>query len=180
MARILLVYSTVYGLSRKVCETLQASLIRQGEQAQCEPLIDCPVDPAAFDAIVVGASIRHGKHNPAVMEFVRKHQATLEAKPSAFFSVSLIARKPKRNTPQTNPYLKAFVAKSPWKPKLLAVFAGELDYSRYGPIDKHMMRFVMWINRGPTDFATKTQFTNWEDVERFAGRVAALVHGRAD
>jgi menaquinone-dependent protoporphyrinogen IX oxidase len=38
----------------------------------------------------------------------------------------------------------------------------------------------MWINRGPTDFATKTQFTNWEDVERFAGRVAALVHGRAD
>jgi menaquinone-dependent protoporphyrinogen oxidase len=179
LARILLVYSTVYGLSRRICETLQASLAGKGQQAEVVPLIDCPVDPSAYDVIVVGASIRHGKHNPAVMDFVRKHQSALESRPSAFFSVSLIARKPRRNTPETNPYLKAFVAKSPWKPKLLAVFAGELDYSRYGPIDKHMMRLVMWINRGPTDFATKTQFTNWDEVERFAGRVAALAQGRA-
>jgi menaquinone-dependent protoporphyrinogen IX oxidase len=32
----------------------------------------------------------------------------------------------------------------------------------------------MWINKGPTDFASRVQFTNWNDVERFAGRVADL------
>jgi menaquinone-dependent protoporphyrinogen oxidase len=42
-----------------------------------------------------------------------------------------------------------------------------------------MMRFVMWINKGPTDFATKVQFTNWDEVDRFAGQVAQLTAARA-
>jgi len=41
-----------------------------------------------------------------------------------------------------------------------------------------MMRFVMWINKGPTDFSTSVQFTNWDEVERFAGKVAAFANGR--
>jgi len=59
------------------------------------------------------------------------------------------------------------------------VFAGELDYSRYGPVDKYMMRLVMWINKGPTDFSAKVQFTNWDEVERFAGRLAAFANGQS-
>jgi menaquinone-dependent protoporphyrinogen oxidase len=178
VAKTLLLYSTNYGLSKKICETIQASLAKRGESAEVVPLVGHTVDPKSFDAIVIGASIRHGKHNPAVLEFIRANHGLLESKPSALFSVNLVARKPLKNTPQTNPYLKRLVAQSPWKPKLLGVFAGELDYSRYGSVDKHMMRFVMWINKGPTDFATKVQFTNWEEVERFAGQVAQLVAGR--
>lgn len=178
MPNTLLLYSTVYGLSRRICERIQESLQRQGQQAHVAALADGGVDPAAFDAIVIGASIKHGKHHPSVLEYIRAHRALLESRPSALFSVNLVARKPAKNTPQTNPYLRRLVAQSPWKPRLLGVFAGELDYSRYGPIDKHMMRFVMWINKGPTDFATRVQFTNWDDVERFAGRVAALAAGR--
>ncbi len=174
MANFLLLYSTNYGLSKKICERIQASLAQRGERAEVVPLVGCTLDPMSFDAIVIGASIRHGKHNPAVLEFIRANKTLLDAKPSALFSVNLVARKPLKNTPQTNPYLKRLVAQSPWKPKLTGVFAGELDYSRYGPIDKHMMRLVMWINKGPTDFATKVQFTNWDEVERFAGEVAQL------
>ena len=178
VAKTLLLYSTNYGLSKKICETIQASLAKRGEGAEVVPLVGHTVDPKVYDAIVIGASIRHGKHSPAVLEFIRANQPLLESKPGALFSVNLVARKPLKNTPQTNPYLKRLVAQSPWKPQLLGVFAGELDYSRYGPVDKHMMRFVMWINKGPTDFATKVQFTNWEEVERFAGQVAQLAAGR--
>jgi menaquinone-dependent protoporphyrinogen oxidase len=178
VAKTLLLYSTNYGLSKRICETIQASLAKRGESAEVVPLVGHSVDPKSFDAIVIGASIRHGKHSPAVLEFIRANQALLESKPSALFSVNLVARKPLKNTPQTNPYLKRLVAQSPWKPQLLGVFAGELDYSRYGPVDKHMMRFVMWINKGPTDFATRVQFTNWEEVERFAGQVEQLAAGR--
>jgi len=178
VANTLLIYSTNYGLSKKICEKIQASLLKRGERADVVPLVGHTVDPRSYDAIVIGASIRHGKHSPAVLEFIRTHQVLLESKPSALFSVNLVARKPLKNTPQTNPYLKRLVARSPWKPKLLGVFAGELDYSRYGPVDKHMMRLVMWINKGPTDFATKAQFTDWDEVERFAGQVAQLAAGR--
>lgn len=178
VASILLLYSTNYGLSKKICERLQAILRENDQQAEVAPLLGNSVDPAAFDAIVIGASIKHGKHHPSVLEFIRRHKALLESKPAALFSVNLVARKPAKNTPQTNPYLRRLVAKSPWKPRLLGVFAGELDYSRYGPVDKHMMRFVMWINKGPTDFNTKVQFTNWAEVDRFASQVAALATGR--
>ena len=178
MAHTLLLYSTNYGLSKKICERIQAGLRDKGQQADVLPLVGSDVDPARFDAIVIGASIKHGKHHPSVLEFIRRHKALLDAKPAALFSVNLVARKPAKNTPQTNPYLRRLLAKSPWKPKLLGVFAGELDYSRYGPVDKHMMRFVMWINKGPTDFATKVQFTNWAEVDRFAGQVAVLAEGR--
>jgi menaquinone-dependent protoporphyrinogen oxidase len=179
LANTLLLYSTNYGLSKRICERIQESLVKRGNRAEVMPLTGGSADPNAFDAIVIGASIRHGKHSPVVLEFIRANKALLETKPSALFSVNLVARKPAKNTPQTNPYLKRLVAQSPWKPKLLGVFAGELDYSRYGPIDKYMMRLVMWINKGPTDFATKVQFTNWDEVERFAGQVAQLAAGRA-
>jgi menaquinone-dependent protoporphyrinogen oxidase len=174
MAATLLLYSTNYGLSKTICERIATRIEAGGGRATVAPIAQPGVDPAGFDAIVVGASIRHGKHAPAVLDFIRSHRALLERTPSALFSVNLVARKPLKNTPETNPYLKRLVAQSPWKPKLTGVFAGELDYSRYGPVDKHMMRFVMWINKGPTDFATKVQFTDWDEVDRFAGKVAAL------
>jgi len=174
VAHTLLLYSTNYGLSKRICERIQSYLLERGGEATVCPLVGADVDPAKFDAIVIGASIRHGKHSPAVLEFIRARQALLEARPSALFSVNLVARKPLKNTPQTNPYLKRLIAQSPWKPRLAGVFAGELDYSRYGPVDKHMMRLVMWINKGPTDFAAKVQFTNWDEVNRFAEQVSRL------
>lgn len=177
MTRILLLYSSVYGLSRRICERLQAHLAAQGLQADVKAITDAAAEPAGYDTIVIGASIRQGKHNPAVMDFVRTHLATLQSRPSAFFSVNLVARKPGKNTPETNPYLQRFLAHCPWQPKLLGVFAGELDYQRYGALDRRMMQLVMWINKGPTDPSTRVAFTNWDEVERYAGRVAALAQG---
>ena len=176
MAHTLLLYSTNYGLSKRICERIASSLLARGALCTVAAITD-EVDPAAFDAIVIGASIRHGKHSPAVLEFIRARHALLAARPSALFSVNLVARKAGRNTPQNNPYLKRLLAQSQWTPALTGVFAGELDYSRYGPFDRHMMRLVMWINKGPTDLSTKVQFTDWDEVERFAGRVEQLAAG---
>lgn len=174
MSNILLVYFSVYGQTRKICETIQSELARQGVTAELKPLAESDAGLERYDAIVIGASIRHGKHNPAVFEFIEKHRALLESKPSGFFSVNLVARKPAKNTPQTNPYVKAFVARSPWKPKLLGVFGGNLDYQRYKPFDRAAIRFIMWITKGPTEPHTNVEFTNWDEVRRFAGQVAAL------
>ncbi len=149
-----------------------------GHPADVAPLGE-GVNLAGYDATVIGASIRHGKHNPAVLEFVRARLAVLQSMPSAFFSVSLIARKPTRNTAESNPYVRTFLERSPWKPALVGVFAGELDYQRYGPFDRYAIRFIMTLTKGPTDLRTKVEFTDWDAVDRFAGRVAALANGHA-
>lgn len=178
MANILLLYASVYGHTKRICERMQTRLTELGEQVELAPLAGNDVDPADYDAILIGASIRNGKHNPVVMEFIARHQALLEARPSGFFSVNLVARKPHKNTPETNPYVQAFVARSPWQPQLLGVFGGDLDYQRYSVFDRNVIRFIMWLTKGPTDPQTKVEYTDWDEVERFAERFAALAGER--
>jgi menaquinone-dependent protoporphyrinogen oxidase len=175
VANTLILHYGVYGHTQRISERLQQVLADRGENVDVVALKDGVADLHRYDAIVIGASIRHGKHNPAVLEFIRANLSLLESKPSAFFSVSLVARKPAKNTPETNPYVKAFLAGSPWKPRLVGVFGGELDYQRYGWFDRAAIRFIMRLTGGPTDPMTKVVFTNWDEVERFAGRIATLV-----
>jgi menaquinone-dependent protoporphyrinogen oxidase len=175
---ILLAYHGIYGHTRRVCECIQAELATLGRRADVVPIGEV-TDPAAYGTIVLGAAIRNGKHNAVVHDFIARHRALLDARPNAFFSINLVARKPEKNTTDTNPYLKAFVEKTPWKPALLGVFAGNLDYRRYGVMDRNIIRFIMWITGGPTDPDTKVEYTNWDEVRAFARRVAALSTVRA-
>jgi len=179
VAKILFLYHGVYGHTLKISGVMRDELIRLGHAVEVRPLVDGPQDAADFDAIVIGASIRHGKHNPAVYEFIDQHRALLDGKPSAFFSVSLVARKPHKNTPETNPYMQKFLALTTWRPRLLAVFGGLLDYQRYGFFDRHIIRLIMRITGGPIDLHTNVEFTPWDEVRRFAGRVAVLAEGQA-
>jgi menaquinone-dependent protoporphyrinogen oxidase len=131
-------------------------------------------DLPSFDAIVIGASIRYGKHAKEVTEFIERHAALLDSKPNAFFSVNIVARKPEKNQPETNPYLRKFLRRIAWRPKLLAVFAGKLDYPRYGVFDRTMIRLIMLMTHGPTDPTAVIEFTDWQQVEAFGRRVASL------
>ena len=174
MSKTLVLYFSGYGHTRKIAERIRMRLEALGEDVHAAALCDDDVNPADFDRIILGASIRNGKHKPAVHDFIRRHQALLEQRPSGFFSVNLVARKPGKNTPETNPYVKAFVEKCPWKPDLVGVFAGNLDYQRYSFMDRNIIRFIMWLTKGPTDPKTNAEFTDWDEVDRFAERVARL------
>jgi menaquinone-dependent protoporphyrinogen oxidase len=178
VAKILLLHKGVYGHTLKIGEFLRREFEALGDTVEVRPLDDGAADGTDFDAIVIGASIRHGKHNPAVMDFIRAHLPLLRSKPSAFYSVNLVARKPAKNTPETNPYARAFLAKSPWKPTIAAVFGGVLDYQRYGPFDRYAIRLIMKLTGGPTDLHTNTEFTDWDEVKRYAGRVSAIAAGK--
>ena len=180
MANILLAYSSVYGYTRKICELMQAELQGRGQHVDVAPLAGGGVDPARYDVIVIGASIRNGRHHPAVLEFIRANQALLESKPSGFFSVNLVARKPGKSTPGSNPYVKKFLARIPWRPRLVGVFAGNLDYQRYGTVDRNVIRLIMWLTGGPTDPQAKVEFTDWDEVRRYAAKIALLTTGGHD
>jgi menaquinone-dependent protoporphyrinogen oxidase len=171
MARILIAYSTTDGHTLKICEALRQALAPVGHAVTVVRVEEAAaLDLAAFDKIVIGASIRYGHHAPAVFDFIRTHQALLESRPNAFFSVNIVARKPEKNTPATNPYLKKFLRRIAWQPQHLAVFAGKLDYPRYDFVDRQMIRLIMWMTHGPTDPSTVVEFTDWQKVKEF-GRV---------
>jgi menaquinone-dependent protoporphyrinogen oxidase len=175
MSRVLLAYSTTDGHTPRICERLRQVIEQQGHAARVVPLSQADaLDLAAFDVIVMGASIRYGKHQPEVAQFIGRHQALLESKANAFFTVNIVARKPNKNRPENNPYLIKFLRTISWKPKLLGVFAGKLDYPRYRFIDRQMIRFIMLITKGPTDPSVVVEFTDWQAVEEFGRAVGKM------
>ncbi|MEJ2128894.1 MAG: menaquinone-dependent protoporphyrinogen IX dehydrogenase [Woeseiaceae bacterium] len=174
MANILIIYSTTDGHTRSICERLQNRVAEQ-HTVELVAMAEQPgIDLDSFDKIVIGASIRYGKHQPEVFDFIKRNRAALESKPSAFFSVNVVARKPEKNTPETNPYLQKFLKKIDWAPQNLAVFAGKIDYPRYDFMDRTMIRFIMWMTRGPTDPTLTIEFTDWDKVDEFASTVKGM------
>ena len=175
MAKILLLYSTRDGHTREIAWRMQQTITQEGHEVTLAPISDADVlELQDFDKIVVGASIRYGKHSTQLYEFVERHMQVLDSKPNAFFSVNVVARKPGKDRPDTNPYLRKFLKQIAWHPRELAVFAGKLDYPRYGFFDRSMIRFIMWMTKGPTDPETVVEFTNWQRVESFARRIGEM------
>jgi menaquinone-dependent protoporphyrinogen oxidase len=175
MSSTLIVYSTTDGHTRKICQHIQRVIEQHGNQARLADIKDIGAYHLPdFDKIVLGASIRYGKHRPDVYAFISHNQALLERKPSAFFSVNVVARKPNKRQADTNPYVRKFLRQIAWQPKNLAVFAGKIDYQRYGFWDRNIIRLIMWITNGPTDPTTNIEFTDWAQVEEFGRMVASL------
>ena len=175
MARVLILYSTTDGHTVEICRRIKQTVETQGNYVELLNIKDSPdLDGDSFDKVVIGASIRYGKHQPVVSEFIKNNQAQLERHPNAFFSVNVVARKPEKNQPDTNPYLVKFLKQIDWTPQRLAVFAGRIDYPSLGFLDKHMIRLIMWITKGPTDPTLTVEFTDWDKVEEFGQIVAQM------
>ena len=173
MASILIAYSTTDGHTKKICERIGRVIEEQAHKVTLAFIDDEPdIELDSFDTIVIGASIRYGKHRPQVYEFIRKNQLVLDSKPNAFFSVNIVARKPEKNEAETNPYVEKFLRQTFWKPKKLEVFAGKIDYPKYTFRDRQVIRLIMWMTKGPTDPQAVVEFTDWNKVEDF-GRVIA-------
>ena len=176
MAQLLLLYSTVDGHTLEICERLQALLATDGHAVSIAELTPGgAVELNGYDAVVLGASIRYGKHRPEVARFIEDHREYLEKTPSAFFSVNAVARKPEKQTPETNPYVRKFLQTISWRPRTIGIFGGKIDYPSYGFVDKHMIRFIMWMTKGPTDPNGTFDFTDWGHVEAFSTRVKQML-----
>jgi len=180
MAHVLMLCSSTDGHTRKICERLGTALQRCGHAVSLA-MIEQAVVPAPIGhaLVVVGARIRYGRTDPRVIVYARRHADALNAMPSAYFSVNIVARKPGRDRPDSNPYVRKFLRSVPWRPRCTEVFAGKLDYPRYGVCDRLIIRFIMWLTGGPTAPGTVVEFTDWRRVDAFGDALAAALAAKA-
>jgi len=171
MDKILIVYSTTDGQTKNICE----KIIKIGKKKATTDLLSIDqvsgLSISKYGKIIIGASIRYGKHNPLVYEFIKLNKEELDKKFTAFFTVNVVARKKEKNLPETNPYMKKFLELSGWQPNKLGVFAGRIDYPSYRFFDRLIIRFIMFITKGPTDTTQTYEFTDWRKVEQFAKEI---------
>ncbi|MCW8331523.1 menaquinone-dependent protoporphyrinogen IX dehydrogenase [Photobacterium sp. SDRW27] len=174
MEKVLLLHSSNDGQTVKILHYIEEQL---GESCQCElkDLNQLPeLDFSCYGRVLIGASIRYGHLNKKLYEFIARNQSALEQHKVGFFCVNLTARKEGKNTPETSVYMKKFLKKSPWQPKLQAVFAGALRYPMYSWFDRIMIQFIMRLTGGETDTTKEVEYTDWNKVKEFAVQFKAI------
>ena len=168
MSNFLIIYSSTDGHTKTICERIK-SFLNDGNLVELISLEDAKkVSLSNFEKIIIGASIRYGKHSKELYKFINLNKNILDQKKSAFFSVNVVARKPEKNTAETNPYINKFLKISKWKPNKISVFAGKVDYPNYNFFDKYIIKFIMFITKGPTDTSQSYEFTDWSKVDDFS------------
>ena len=168
MHSTLIVYSSTDGHTKTICNRISNSLNKNNE-VELVSLDDATkLDLSTYKKIIIGASIRYGKHSKKLYKFIALNKNVLDQKQSIFFSVNVVARKLEKNTPETNPYIKKFLKISNWRPKKIGVFAGRVDYPSYSFFDKYVIKLIMFLTNGPTDTSQSYEFTDWSKVDQFA------------
>ena len=164
MYGILIIYSSTDGHTKTICERISNFLNSENEIKIMSLDEATKFDLSSFNKIIIGASIRYGKHSKKLYKFITSNKDVLDQKQSIFFSVNVVARKSEKNTPETNPYIKKFLKISNWKPKKIGVFAGRVDYPNYGFFDKYVIKFIMFLTNGPTDTSQSYEFTDCQKL----------------
>lgn len=176
MPNTLIVYATTDGQTRKISERIQQTL---NDRGLATTLVDigeaADADPSAFDGVIAGASVRYGKHDPGMARFLDANRDAIARVPNAFFSVNLIARKPEKRDLEGNKYLRKFLERLSFRPMHVEIIAGKLDYPSYRFIDRVMIQMIMKMTGGPTDGTSIIEYTDWEQVDRFATLMAEAI-----
>ena len=168
MFNSLVVYSSTDGQTKNICDRI-VEFSKDKNKVKLVPLDEAfKLNISEFDKIIIGASIRYGKHSKELYNFIELNKNILDQKQSIFFSVNVVARKLEKNTPETNPYIQKFLKISNWRPKKIGVFAGRVDYPNYGFFDKYVIKLIMFLTNGPTDTSQSYEFTDWSKVDKFA------------
>ena len=170
MSSTLILYATTEGQTARIAERIARTLRNRGHAAETCQAKEAPagLEAAKYDGVIVGASIHYGRHPAYLRSLVRSHRAALEARPSAFFSVSLSGGGPGAKPEAARRYLEVFLRQTGWHPRQTATFAGALPFSKYGAFKRMLMVVFVGLGGGDTDASRDYEYTDWDAVERFA------------
>ena len=164
MPSTLILYASVEGHTERIARRMAEFLRGRGHSVDLMPT-GREIDLSRYAGVVVGASVHYGHHPASLAAFLRRNAVALAPCKGAFFSVSLGAKQR---------YATKFLRKARWRPQVTAVFAGALQYSKYGPIKRRVVQAFAAIGGHDTDTSRNYDYTDWPAVERFSEAFARL------
>ena len=179
MARVLIVYASQEGQTRRIAEALAETLRHDSHEVRLAAGVPFPSIGGA-DGVIVAASVHRGRHPGALARAIRAHATVLRHIPSAFLSVCLSAACDQpRQRAEAAGYLRNFTGRTGWRPELEASVAGALRSDAGGPFRLRRQRALARRHGLPADPPVDREYTDWEDVRRFAEAFSALLAARA-
>jgi len=174
MSRILVLYETVDGQTRRIAERMANELSSPGNRVDFYAAAEIPRSVRAdlYDLAVIGAPVHRGRYPKTLTAWVKRQAGLLNRMPSAFFSVSL-------GILQDDPPVRADIARilmsffrdTGWNPRWFRNFAGALAYSRYGWLKRRLLHWISLKAGRPTDLYRDHDYTDWSAVKDFAAEI---------
>jgi menaquinone-dependent protoporphyrinogen oxidase len=177
----LIVYATREGQTEKISRSLAEHLSQRGAavtlQDAREPF---SLDLGAFDYLVCGASMHAGGLEKEIRAFIQNRDEAIRRLPRSFFLVLLSAATKDRALREE--WLRDAETKYEQQITLpfnrLEMIAGALRYSKYPlPLKWVMKRIAEKAGEG-TDVSRDYEYTDWEQVERFADKIMSELTGQ--
>ena len=173
--KILILYSTVEGHTRKIARFMEGILQKEGHQVT---LIDAKtaLDPNAYDAVLIGSSIHIGQYNNPVRKYIKNHVGAIRQMPNAFFTVCLgTASDHVEGHEEAARTAEKFFTENRWEPQMHMQVPGALKYTQYGFLKKFVLKRVAKKEGLSTDTTRDHEFTDWDAVRGFVKSFSKMV-----
>ena len=159
--KVLIAYASVSGSTGEVAQAIGEVLQEQGMSVDVKS-VKAATDLGAYDAFVIGSSIRAGRWLPEAMHFLEDHHDDLSSRSVAYFTTCLtMVDDTEDNRRTVLAYMEPILQKTPdVKPIGLGLFAGSLDPER-----QLAMQTI-----GP-----QGDYRNWQAIRAWADEIASAL-----
>ena len=170
MAKVLVAYASRLGGTRGIAEAIGAGLGKQGHEAVVRSVQEI-VSLDGFDAVVLGSGVfANHWHKPAV-EFARRHEAELQARPLWLFSSGPIGEI-KNPGPLADPKEVASI-RSGLRPRDHQIFWGSLERDALDKSD------IGGLTRLFSHFIPEGVWRDWPAIDACAEKISNEVRAGA-
>lgn len=174
--KILVLFGTTEGQTRKVCAFVEARLKTLGHDVT---MVDAgaagAVDVGGFQGAIVAASIHVGQYQRAVVQFARANAAWLNRMPSLFLSVSLsVVSSDSEERTSLETIVENFRAYTGWSGAEVHHVAGAIRMSQYDFFKRWVMRAIAWEKGLKLPRDQDLELTDWNAL----GGVIDAFHAR--
>ena len=167
---VAIVYASTHGHTGKIAARIADIMRAEGLDVEVAEIGDTADHIIrACDAVLVAGSVHRGSHQPQLVEFAKRHRHLLQERPSAFVSVSLTAadEQDAEMRAETRRMVDEFVEDTGWTPNRTATVAGALQFSKYSPFERLVMRLIARRHGTEIDPWEDLELTDWKAVDQY-------------
>lgn len=163
---ILILYATTEGQTHKIARRAAAHLTLRGKAAQVLHVGDAAdVDLAAFDGLILAASVHAGSYQPEFTEFVTREKARLDGIRHVFLSVSLSAASTEDEDREGIAAVVAHMTRDTgWTPQAVWHVAGAFRFTKYDFLKAWAMRWIAARRDPGAPRSADTEYTDWQQL----------------
>ncbi len=162
--RILIVYATTEGQTRKICRYCADVLHDAGHSVEMlEVNSGETLDPTRFDAAILAASLHIGAFQKEMVEFAKSHAKGMAGLPTLFLSVSLaVASGEDKDLAELDEICERFFHETAWHPTRVHHVAGAFRFTQYDFFRSLAMRWIASQKGQEVDPHKDREYTDWQ------------------